>query len=313
MSDTSNLTLRPDATVSDDQVQYTATALVFRKNLSYDEWEQLGATLQGIGKAWQWWVGDWLNYGETRWGEKYAQAIDEGIDYQTARNAAWVSGAVELSLRRDKLSWSHHKEVAKLDPPEQKEWLEKAEANEWSVAELRTQLKPTRTPPPPPKGTYRVLYVDPPWRYEHAEPSRAIENQYPTMELDEIKQLKPPAAPDSVLFMWATSPKLTEALEVVEAWGFNYRTCMVWVKDKIGMGYYARQRHELLLVAKKGDGPVPAESDRPDSVVEAPRLEHSAKPPVVYDLLETMYPTETKIELFARNTRDGWESWGNEL
>ncbi len=61
------------------------------------------------------------------------------------------------------------------------------------------------------------------------------------------------AADDSVLFMWATSPKLREAMQVVEAWGFDYKTCMVWVKDKIGMGYYARQQHELLLIAKRGD------------------------------------------------------------
>ncbi len=309
-------TVAPDAVLSGDVVQYTPTALLVRKNLSYDEWSELGATLQGIGKAWQWWIGDWLNYGETRWGEKYAQAVDEGLDYQAAANAAWVSKALPFSLRKEELSWNHHQAVAPFDTPtEQTEWLDKAVSNKWSVSELREQIREANQPDPvsPPEGQYQVLYVDPPWRYEHAEPTREIENQYPTMELDAIKELEPPAAPDSVVFMWATSPKLAESIEVLTAWGFNYRTCMVWVKDKIGMGYYARQRHELLLIAKRGDFPVPEPSTRPDSVIEAPRGEHSVKPKQVYDLLETMYPDASRIELFARNEREGWDSWGNEI
>ena len=276
----------------------------------------MGATLQGIGKAWQWWVGDWLNYGETRWGEKYAQAVDEGLDYQAAADAAYVARAVEFSLRNENLSWNHHKAIAPLETSKQREWLEKAEANEWSVKELREQIREANKPDPvpPPEGEYQVLYVDPPWRYEFSETtSREIENQYPTMELDEIKGIEPPAADDCVLFMWATAPKLDQALEVMESWGFQYRTNLVWVKHAIGMGYYARSRHELLLVGKKGNLPVPDPANRPDSVIEAPRLEHSAKPPVVYELLESMYPDAAKAELFARGRRDGWESWGNEI
>lgn len=164
-----------------------------------------------------------------------------------------------------------------------------------------------------PVGEYDVLYVDPPWRYEHVETeNRAIENQYPTMSLDEICRMKVPAADAALMFMWATSPKLAEALRVVEAWGFDYRTNMVWVKDRIGMGYYARQRHELLLIAKRGEFPVPAVGDRPDSVIEAARGEHSAKPGIVYGLIERMYPNARRVELFARNRRDGWAAWGNQ-
>jgi N6-adenosine-specific RNA methylase IME4 len=85
------------------------------------------------------------------------------------------------------------------------------------------------------------------------------------------------------------------------------------VKDKIGMGYYARQRHELLLVATKGAPGVPMPEDRYDSVIEAPRGQHSEKPHIVYDMLEAMYPTFRKLELFARNSRDTWHSWGNEV
>lgn len=162
---------------------------------------------------------------------------------------------------------------------------------------------------------YPVIYLDPPWRYEHAESeSRAIENQYPTMSLDEIKamDMSKVAFDDCVMFMWATSPKLAEAFEVLDAWGFSYRTCAVWDKQKIGMGYYFRQQHELLLVAVKGQPPTPAPADRPSSVFSYPRGQHSAKPHEVYEIIEAMYPTLPKIEMFCRTPREGWGVWGNQ-
>jgi N6-adenosine-specific RNA methylase IME4 len=162
---------------------------------------------------------------------------------------------------------------------------------------------------------YPVLCADPPWRYESntTPDTRAIENHYPTMSLAEIKALGVPASEDAVLFMWATSPKLAESLEVLEAWGFSYRTCMVWVKDRIGMGYYARQQHELLLIGKRGNLAVPDPSDRPASVFNAPRVEHSVKPQIAYDLIAAMYPDLPRVELFARSIREGWAAWGNEV
>lgn len=162
---------------------------------------------------------------------------------------------------------------------------------------------------------YPVIYLDPPWRYEHAESeSRAIENQYPTMSLDEIKSMdmSKVAFDDCVMFMWATSPKLAEAFEVLDAWGFSYRTCAVWDKQKIGMGYYFRQQHELLLVAVKGTPPTPAPADRPSSVFSFPRGPHSAKPHEVYEIIEAMYPTLPKLEMFCRTPREGWGVWGNQ-
>lgn len=163
-------------------------------------------------------------------------------------------------------------------------------------------------------GRFPVVYVDPPWRYEHAEPGRQVENQYPTMSLDDLKAMASdvPAEDDAVLFMWATSPKLAESIELLTAWGFDYRTSLVWVKDRIGMGYYARQRHELLLVAKRGNLRTPDPEDRPDSVIEAPRGQHSEKPAVVYDLIERMYPELRYVEMFARKSRPRWAAWGNQ-
>lgn len=179
------------------------------------------------------------------------------------------------------------------------------------IVEIAKQNAPLDLP-----TRYPVIYADPPWRYEHAATTnREIENHYPTMALEEICALpvREIAAQDAVLFMWTTSPKLAESFRVLDAWGFTYRTSMVWVKDVIGMGYYARQRHELLLIATRGtEMPAPAPSDRPDSVVEAPRGRHSEKPDLFYGLIDRMYPNAPKVELFARTRRQGWAAWGNQ-
>jgi N6-adenosine-specific RNA methylase IME4 len=306
-----------DASLSLAQATFSRTGLDLDPGMSYDDWAEVGETLEKISGAWQWWYGDWWNFGDSRYGEKHAQALPEK-DYGTKSNAAAVAGRIEFPRRRGNLSFGHHVVVAYLDSPDDQDyWLETAITEELTVAQLRKavkqwQKKPT---PPLPDGVYDLLYVDPPWRYDFAESPdrREVENHYPTMDLDEIKALELPAADDAILFMWTTSPKLAEAFEVLEAWEFEYRTCMVWVKDRIGMGYYARQRHELLLIAKRGSLPVPDEANRPDSVIEAPRGVHSAKPEQVYELLEAMYPDASRVEMFARSLRPGWESWGNEV
>lgn len=179
-------------------------------------------------------------------------------------------------------------------------------------AEKVAAIATAPVPDLPTEQVFPVLLIDPPWRYEDAEPTRAVENHYPTMSAAELAALDVPAADDSVLFLWTTSPKLREAFDLLDAWSFEYRTCLVWVKDRIGMGYYARQRHELLLVAKRGALPVPDPQNRPDSVITAPRGEHSAKPDLVYEFIERMYPQYRYCELFARKSRAGWVGWGNQ-
>ncbi len=168
-------------------------------------------------------------------------------------------------------------------------------------------------------GQYPILYADPPWKYEHppmGSTARSIEAKYPTMALEEIKKIKPPAHDDCVLFLWATAPKLPECLEVMEAWGFTYRTNMVWVKDKMGTGYYVRNQHEMLLIGRRGDLPVPEPGTQPTSVIHAPRTKHSAKPPEFYEAIEQMYPKFKGqwYEIFLRGTaRKNWAGgWGNE-
>ena len=166
----------------------------------------------------------------------------------------------------------------------------------------------------PPTGKYRVILADPPWRYEFSETrNREIENHYPTMDLEAIKALKIPAEDEAILFLWTTAPKLEESIAVLNAWGFKYRTCAVWDKERKGMGYWFRIQHELLLVGVRGNFRTPDPANRFDSVIRAPRAEHSKKPAIVHEMIEKMFPGERYVELFAREERPGWAVWGNEV
>jgi hypothetical protein len=120
----------------------SATSLELPSSLSFEDWERTGETLGKIDKGCRWWIGDWLNFGERRYGETYAQAMEAtGLEYNTLSTYAWVCREVESSRRREHLSFSHHLEVAGLDPPEQRVLLEEAEREGWSVHRLRREIK----------------------------------------------------------------------------------------------------------------------------------------------------------------------------
>jgi N6-adenosine-specific RNA methylase IME4 len=164
---------------------------------------------------------------------------------------------------------------------------------------------------------YQVIYADPPWRFEPYSRvtglDRSADNHYPTLELDRIKGLGVPAAVDSVLFLWATAALLPAALEVMSAWGFGYKTHCVWVKDRVGTGYWFRSMHELLLVGTRGQIPAPAMGQRLPSVFEEAVGRHSEKPGAFAEFIEAWYPHLAKLELFGRRRRAGWVVWGNEV
>jgi len=160
---------------------------------------------------------------------------------------------------------------------------------------------------------YEVLLIDPPWSYDNKVTRAKAENHYPTMKLQDIKDLIIPAADNSILFLWATATLLPEALSVMQAWNFKYKTCAVWDKEMIGLGNYFRIQHEILLIGIKGKFPCPLPADRFSSVIRERRTKHSKKPEQVYKVIEAMYHGRSKIELFARNLRPGWTSRGNEI
>ena len=174
---------------------------------------------------------------------------------------------------------------------------------------------------PFPNKKYQIIYADCPWRYDFSKDnSDKIEVHYPTMTLEEICNLKVPSEDNSVLYLWATAPKLLEALQVMKVWGFAYKTQAIWDKEWIGMGYWFRGRHELLLVGTKGKFSPP--EYRVSSVYTERRTKHSKKPTYFRELINKSFPNATKIELFARPPKDllfedesykGWDLWGNEV
>ncbi len=126
----------------------------------------------------------------------------------------------------------------------------------------------------------------------------------------EIKKI---SSEDVLLFLWTPNAVLPQALRVMGRMGFDYRANLVWVKDRWGMRCLIRQQHEILLVGKKGNPPLPLPEERPSSVIMADTTRHSAQPDMVYKLLERRSPQTSKCELFARKKRPGWVSWGMEV
>lgn len=166
-----------------------------------------------------------------------------------------------------------------------------------------------------------MIYADPPWRYEMYKGQGMVERHYPTMPLEDIKALPVGelADKDCVLFLWATFPLLQEALEVIRAWGFKYKTvAFTWVKlapksERIfwGLGYWTRSNAELCLLATKGQPKRQARNIH--QVIISHVQEHSRKPDEARHRIDALMGDVPKVELFARQTALGWDSWGNEV
>jgi N6-adenosine-specific RNA methylase IME4 len=135
-----------------------------------------------------------------------------------------------------------------------------------------------------PSARYGVILADPPWRFKiysrETGMDRAADNHYPTQETADICALDIAsiAAPDCVLFLWATVPMMPQALDVMKDWGFAYKSQCLWVKNRIGTGYWFRNKHEILLVGTRGHVPAPAMGTQWPSVIESPLGAHSVKP-----------------------------------
>jgi N6-adenosine-specific RNA methylase IME4 len=169
-----------------------------------------------------------------------------------------------------------------------------------------------------PDRLYGVIYADPPWRFEpwsrDTGMDRAADNHYPTLTFESICALAVPAAPDAVLFLWTTVPCERLGHDLLTAWGFEYRSQFIWRKDRIGTGFWNRNRHEILLLGVRGNVPAPSPGTQPDSVIDAPVRRHSEKPAVFAEMIEKMFPTLPRLEMFARgDSRVGWDTWGADV
>ena len=271
-----------------------------------------------------------------------------GMDESTLRKYKSLSDNIELFRRRNNLSWFHHSEAASIKNTEEiyidskptgklelskepdlekiHDILSTAEKEKLSVRDLREKVRIykseqkeyIRLANEPDK--YTVIYADPPWKYtsgnQHSdeEQETVIGTHYQSLTIPELCKLpvEKMAAENSVLFLWVTSPLLAECFDIIREWGFKYKTSMVWDKVKHNVGNYVSVRHELLLICTRGSY-TPQVKELFDSVYTEERTEHSKKPSYFRDVIETIYPEGKRIELYAREKAEGWDSWGDEV
>lgn len=189
--------------------------------------------------------------------------------------------------------------------------------------------------PPLPNKRYAILYADPPWHYnqkmqfdrsgkKHNNPDWQKDIfissacfKYPTLTTKELMTIpigEKLAEQNSLLFMWSTNPHLAQAIALGEAWGFEYKTvAFVWNKQVHNPGQYTLSYCELCLLFKRGKIPRPRGARNIKQLIEEKRGSHSAKPAQVASDIAKMFPTQARIELFARDKKQGWDSWGLEV
>jgi N6-adenosine-specific RNA methylase IME4 len=183
-------------------------------------------------------------------------------------------------------------------------------------------------PAPPPwifdpleRGAYSLIMADPPWKYLTRSPKglgKSPDKHYSTMTLPALMDmpLGDLAAKDAVLWLWGTAPMLDKQLMCMKAWGFRFVSSGVWVKRTsrgklaFGGGYTFRNAHEIVLLGAKGAPKYPNRTVR--SVIEGPLREHSRKPDEAYDVARRLVPYGRAADVFSRQSRPGWENWGNE-
>jgi N6-adenosine-specific RNA methylase IME4 len=183
-------------------------------------------------------------------------------------------------------------------------------------------------PPTFPSRQYTVVVADPPWFYHGSQTKcGAAAKQYPTMSDDALLNLpvRTIMAPRSVLFLWATGPRLDFAIQCIHSWNLCYRgVAFVWIKTRADGAPIGAQGvrpsiikpiTEFVLAASpiKRGRPLPVADEAIRQTVFAPRTMHSSKPDAVMEEIEKLYPRANRIELFARRCRAGWDSWGDEV
>jgi N6-adenosine-specific RNA methylase IME4 len=242
--------------------------------------------------------------------------------------AVLLSGSKPLidAIDKGRLAVAEAQKALALDPATQQQVAELADAGQ--VRSVRHVVKQGRREvieadlgrrqDKLPEGRFGVILADPPWRFEMRSQhgmDRSVENHYPTLPTDDICALpvEAIAADHAILLLWSTAAMLPDGLDVMDDWGFAYRSHMVWDKGELsGLGYWLRNRHELLLIGTRGRPPAPAEGTQWPSLIQASRAGHSTKPGFAHAFAETFWPSLAKVELFARSPRLGWSVWGNQ-
>ncbi len=321
-----------DATTGEivSDIAWDSVALHIPEGTSFDEWSALGRTLQQMEKSVMWWIGDWLRFGERKYGETYTQAVEAtGYATETVRAAKWVAEQYpETVTRVTGLSWTHHREVASLPPADRAEVLARAASEGLSTRETKALAKQEKNRVGTKHDTcttddlakliargdrFGTIYADPPWVYDNQGTRAATGNHYGGLTVDQLCELpvRELAAKDAHLHLWTTNAFLFDCARIFDAWGFEFRSSFVWVKPQMGIGNYWRNSHEFLLTAIRGDAKRFNDHGLM-SWLECDRSRHSEKPFIIRDYIRRASPGPY-LEMFARTPADGWTCWGNEI
>ncbi|MCK9320224.1 MT-A70 family methyltransferase [Methanoculleus sp.] len=170
---------------------------------------------------------------------------------------------------------------------------------------------------------YEIIYADPAWQYKTKESlaktsilNGELNSHYGTMTIAELGGLPLGSISDknSMLFMWVVSPMLDDGIELMKKWGFKYSTiAFIWHKQRANPGHYTMSECEICLVGRRGKIPTPRGARNVRQFLSEMRGKHSAKPTEIRNRIELMFPTQTKLEMFARQSVEGWDAWGNEV
>jgi ParB/RepB/Spo0J family partition protein len=228
-----------------------------------------------------------------------------GISGRTVEKIAAVCGAAEAEPEKFGKLAADMDRTGRVDGPYKR------------LKVMRQALAIRAEPPPYPKrGPYRVIVADPPWPYDvrQEDPSHRATHPYPQMSIKQIcaerDNVTAIANVDTVLWLWTTNYHMRFAFEVLDAWGFEQKTILTWVKNKMGMGDWLRGQTEHCLLAVRGNPTVVLTNET--TVLHAPRRAHSQKPDEFYDLVEKLCPAPRYAYLFARNARPHWDGHGDE-
>lgn len=311
-------------------IAWDAVALHLPEGMSFDDWSALGRSLQQMEKSVMWWIGDWLRFGERKYGETYTQAVEAtGYAAETVRAAKWVAEQYpETVTRVTDLSWTHHREVASLPAADRAKVLARAASEGLSTRDLKAIAKQEKNRVGAKHDTcttddlsrliargdkFGTIYADPPWLYDNQATRASTGNHYGGMTVDQLCELpvRELAAKDAHLHLWTTNAFLFDCARIFDAWGFEFRSTFVWVKPQMGIGNYWRNSHEFLLTGIRGDAK--RFNDRSlKSWMECDRSRHSEKPFIIRDFIRRASPGPY-LEMFARTPADGWTCWGNEI
>jgi len=303
----------------------TATGLALPENLSIERWLAIGEQLKTAERSLMWWIGDWLRFGERKYGEMYAQGMEAtGLEYQTLADAKWVAEQYQdFSLRNEILSWSHHRFAAALPAPERAELLEQAEREEMSAHDVRAAVRRRKITqqidalPVAPAGLFDVIVIDPPWPYDDGDPASSHDkdahrasNPYPEMSLEKIAAIELPVTDNCVLWLWTTHRFMRHAFPLFDAWGFEEKAIVTWVKDRMGLGRWLRSQSEFCIMAIKGSPVITLTNQT--TVINGPMRQHSRKPDEFYAMVDALCHGR-KLDYFSREPREGWQQFGNDL